>query len=163
MTFSRSIHVIASGIHFILFNGWVIFHCIYEPHLLNTFLCWWTLGCFYVLDIVSSAAMNVGVHVSLWTMLFSGYLLRSGIAGPCACKHAKLLQACLTLCDPMDCIPPGSSVHGSLQARILEWVTMPPSKGSSWPRDQTHISYVSCIGRQILYCWATGQAYWRAI
>ena len=42
---------------------------------------------------------------------------------------------CLTLCDPMDCKPPGSSVHGILQARILEWFAMPSSKGSSQPRD----------------------------
>ena len=49
------------------------------------------------------------------------------------------------LCDPMDCSPPGSSVHGILQARILEWVAIPSSRGSSWPRDQTHISWLSCI------------------
>ena len=42
------------------------------------------------------------------------------------CMHAKLLQSCLTLCDPMDPSPPGSSVHGILQARILEWVACPP-------------------------------------
>ena len=53
----------------------------------------------------------------------------------------KLLQSCATLCDPMDCNPLGSSVHGILQARILEWVAM-PSSGSSWPRDWTHISYI---------------------
>ena len=56
-----------------------------------------------------------------------------------------------TLCDLMDYSPPGSSVCGILQARILEWVAMPSSWGSSRPRDQTRISYVSCIGRQILY------------
>ena len=44
---------------------------------------------------------------------------------------AKLLQLCLTLCDPMDCSLPGSSVHGILQARILEWITVPSSRGSS--------------------------------
>ena len=44
---------------------------------------------------------------------------------------AKLLQSCPTLCDPMDCSPPGSSAHGVIQARILEWVTMPSSRGSS--------------------------------
>ena len=59
------------------------------------------------------------------------------------------------LCDtqPMDCSPPHSSVHGILQARILEWVAMPFSRGSSWPRDRTHVSYVSCIGRQVLNHW----------
>ena len=52
----------------------------------------------------------------------------------------------------MDCSLPGSSVHLILQARILEWVAMPSSRGSSWPRDRTHVvSYVSCNGRQVLY------------
>ena len=46
----------------------------------------------------------------------------------------------LTLCDPMDCSPPGSSVHGILQKRILEWVAMPSSKEFSQPRDHTYIS-----------------------
>ena len=54
-------------------------------------------------------------------------------------------QLCPTLCDPMDCSPPGSSVHGILQARILEWVAIPLSRGSSSPRDQTQVSCVSCI------------------
>ena len=53
------------------------------------------------------------------------------------CVCAKLLQLCPTLCDPTGCCPPGSSVHGILQARILEWVTMPSSRGSSQPRDWT--------------------------
>ena len=55
---------------------------------------------------------------------------------------AKLLQSCLTLCDPRNCIPPGSPVCEILQARILEWVAMPSSGGSSQPTDQTHVSYV---------------------
>ena len=46
-------------------------------------------------------------------------------------------KLCPTLCDPMDCSPPGSSVHEILQARILEWVAIPSSRESSWPRDQT--------------------------
>ena len=58
------------------------------------------------------------------------------------CMHAKSLQLCLTLCDPTDCSPAGSSVHGILQARTLGWVAMPFSSGSSPPRDQT---LVSCI------------------
>ena len=66
---------------------------------------------------------------------------------------AKSLQLCLTLCDPMDHSPPGSSVHGVLQARILEWVAMPSSMVSSRPRDWTPISHVSWIGRQVLYHW----------
>ena len=54
-------------------------------------------------------------------------------------------------CDPVDCSLPGSSVHGILQAKILEWVAMPSSRGSSWPRDWSLISHVSCIGRWVLY------------
>ena len=68
------------------------------------------------------------------------------------CVYAQV-QLYLTPCDPMDCSPPGSSVHGILQARILEWVAMPSSTGSSRPRDQTRVSYVSFTARQILYCW----------
>ena len=69
------------------------------------------------------------------------------------CVGAKSLELCLTLCNPMDWSPPGSPVHGVLQARILEWVAVPSSRGSSWPRDWTRISYVSCIGRWVLYHW----------
>ena len=57
------------------------------------------------------------------------------------------------LCDPMDCSPPESSVHGILQARTLEWVAMPSSRRSSQPRDQTRVSWVSCIGWWVLYHW----------
>ena len=58
---------------------------------------------------------------------------------------AKLLQLCLTLCNPINCSPSGSSVHGILQARILEWFAMPSSRESSWPRDRTHVSCGSWI------------------
>ena len=67
------------------------------------------------------------------------------------CVCTKLLQSCLTLCDPMDYSLPGSSVHGITQARILEWVVLPSSRGSSQFRDWTHVSYVSCTGRWVLY------------
>ena len=69
----------------------------------------------------------------------------------CVCVCARSLQLCLNLCDPMDRSPPGSSVHGILQARILEWVAISFSRGSLGPRDRTHISYVSCTGRWVLY------------
>ena len=68
-------------------------------------------------------------------------------------------QSCPTLCDPMDCGPPGSSVRGILQARILEQVAILFSRGSSWPRDWTHISYVSCVGKGFL----TTSAIWEAL
>ena len=65
------------------------------------------------------------------------------------------LQSCLTVHDSMDCSPPDSPVHGILQARILEWVAMPSSRGSSLPRDQTCFSYVSYTGRHIFATSAT--------
>ena len=52
-------------------------------------------------------------------------------------------QSCPTLCDPMDCSSPGLSVHGILQARILEWVAIPFRRGSSRPRDQTQVSCIA--------------------
>ena len=69
----------------------------------------------------------------------------------------KMLVAklCLTLCNAMDCCPSVFSVHGIPQAIIVEWVAMPFSRGSSWPRDQTSIF---CTGRQILYHWASWEA-----
>ena len=57
----------------------------------------------------------------------------------------------LTLCNPMDCCPPGSSVHGISQARMLKWVATSSSRGSSRPRNGTLVSYVSCTGRWVLY------------
>ena len=77
------------------------------------------------------------------------YLLFHGV---CACS---VMKSCLTLCDPMDCSPPGSSVRGILEARLLEWVAMPSSRGSSRPRNRT---YVSRTGRQILYHCAAWEA-----
>ena len=64
-------------------------------------------------------------------------------------------QSRLTLFDPVDCSPPDSSVHGISQARILEWVAISFSRGSSQPRCQTHIS---CVGRWVLYHWAIREA-----
>jgi len=61
----------------------------------------------------------------------------------CVLCCAQLLQLCLTLCSPLDYSPPGSSVHGILQARILEGVAMPSSRGSSQPRDWTCVSYIN--------------------
>ena len=56
------------------------------------------------------------------------------------CMGAQSLESCPILCSLMDCSPPGSSVHGTLQARILEWVAMPFPRGSSQPWDQTQVS-----------------------
>ena len=67
----------------------------------------------------------------------------------------EVAQSCPTLCDPMDCSPPGSSVHGIFQAWILEWVAVSFSRGSSWPRDRT---WVFCIVGRCFTVWATREA-----
>ena len=61
------------------------------------------------------------------------------------CRCAQLLSHVQLFCNPIGCSPPGSSVHGILQARILEWVATPSSRGSSQPRDRTHSSWISSI------------------
>ena len=69
----------------------------------------------------------------------------------------KVAQSCPTLWDPMDCRLPGSSVHGILQARILEWVAIPFCRGSSQPRNQTQVSH---IAGEFFTIWATREAHW---
>ena len=70
-------------------------------------------------------------------------------------EESEVTQSCPTLCEPMDCSLPGSSIHGIFQARILEWVAISFSKGSSQPRDQTQVSHIAG-GRFNL--WATREA-----
>ena len=70
-------------------------------------------------------------------------------------KWSEVTQLCPTLCDPVDYSPPGSSVHGILQARILEWVAISFSRGSSRPKDQTQVSRIA--GRRF-NLWATREA-----
>ena len=73
---------------------------------------------------------------------------------PRCCVHAcSVTKSCPTFCDSMDSSPPGSSVHGISQARILEWVAIFSSKRSSQPRDQTR---VSCTEGRFFTCWAIG-------
>ena len=68
------------------------------------------------------------------------------------CEWVKVAQLCPSICNPVDCSPPGFSVHEILQARVLEWVAIPFSRASSWPRDWTP---VSCIAGKCSTTWAT--------
>ena len=90
-------------------------------------------------------------------MIEPGFRPRSYDAKACTFHHCGTVshwgvctQLCPTLCGPMDCSPPGSSVHGIFQARILAWAAVSSSRASSQPRDWSLISCVSCIGRRIL-------------
>ena len=76
---------------------------------------------------------------------------------------AQSLQLCPTLCDSMDCSPPGSSLHGILQARILKCIVTSSSGESSRPRDQTHISCVSCIAGGVFTTEPQGSNGWRRL
>ena len=87
---------------------------------------------------MNNAAVDVHIQVFVWK-----------------CLHAKSLLSCPTLCDPVDCSPPGSSAYGILQARIVKWVALPFSRGSSWLMDWTGVSHIA--GRFI-----THQATWEA-
>ena len=73
----------------------------------------------------------------------------------CVCVCVSVAQSCPTLCDSMDCSPAGCSVHGTFQARILEWVTISFSRGSSQSRDQT---WVSCTAGRFFTIWASREA-----
>ena len=77
------------------------------------------------------------VAVQCWVSFYCTEMNQQSV---CVC--VLVAQSCLTLWDPMDCSPPGSSVHGVLQARTLEWVDTPLSVGSSPPRDGTQICYI---------------------
>ena len=117
--------------------------CVFPPALLPTLLSQTPVT--LPLYAVAAADLETGQYLSprpredlKWSLAVS-------------CVPAKSLQWCLTLCHPMDHSLPGFSVHGILQARILEWVAMPSSRGSSRSRVQTCISYIFCIGRRVLY------------
>ena len=122
----------------------------FDPYL----LCWPQ----YIHVLVYSLIIYLGITASVsWNSLLFCYNIHwrdwmnewvksSPYTSHPLMSECWVAQSCPTLCDPTDCSPPGSSVHGILQARILEWVAISFSRGSSWLRDRT----LHC--RQILYC-----------
>ena len=125
-----------------------------QPHGLwpSRLLCPWVspgkntgVGCHFLLQgIFLTQGLNLGL------LHCRRFLYRLSHQGRCQhIPYSKVcvqsLQSCLTLCDPMECSPLGSSVDGILQAKILEQVVMPSFRGSSQSRDRTRISCVSCI------------------
>ena len=106
--------------------------------------------------------ISVNILVLFWTNVMSffihiglSFLWRLNVKSIVLLFFVVYSLSLTLFCDPLDCSPLGSSVHGISQARILEWVAISFSKESSWPRDRTRISY---IGRWILYHWATREA-----
>ena len=94
------------------------------------------------------------IHLSIYAWIVSTFYLLWTILLWIK-KWSEVTQSCPTLCDPVDCSPPGSSIHGILQARILEWVAISFFRRSSWPKDQTQISHIA--GRHF-NLWATREA-----
>ena len=97
----------------------------------------WEIMCCQIPHMIVGRIQFIACH---WTEGFASSLLLLCCA-----------QSCLIPCDPKDGSPPGSSVHGIFQARILEWVAISFSRGSSWPMNWTHFSCISCTGKQVLY------------
>ena len=140
------------------------------------FVCLFEYSWFALLSAVSVSACSAKriIHVYTCAPSFSDFLPRrsphsikqSSLGSPagshhlfCTCAACSVAPSDPTLGDPTDCSPPDSSIHGVLQARILEWAAMSASRGSSQPRDRTWASCVSWVGRCILsHC-----AVWEAL
>ena len=120
----------------------------------------WSRGCkvIYTMYPSRSCCIPLGVYsLSPASLASPRWVLEllckeTGSSGGWWYVHAKSVQSCWTLCEPTDCSLPGSSVYGILQARILEWIAIPFSRGSSQPRDRT---LVSCIAGRFFNIWAT--------
>ena len=118
------------------------------PYLLGLFCCYAVASGFSIWDIIC-------LHCGRWTYISTSTLavLHTSTVYTCTGSGAQL---CPTLCIPVDDYsPPGSCVHGVIQARILEWVAISSCRGSSPPRDGTGVSCGSCIGRCTLSHCAT--------
>ena len=117
--------------------------------LVETWSCWKKRRLYiHIMDRNTAHKITASFDISSMdsTGWLSGHLLISIHIYVCVCcVPDNSLQSCPTLCYPMDCSLPGSSVHGILQARILEGVAMPSSRGFSWPRDRTPNLDLLCI------------------
>ena len=111
------------------------------------FIRWWDFGLLRIQGCGSKAAAGVKVVQA------NGTVQAAYVGSWQVCCYCLVTKLCLTLCGPTDNSPSGSSVHGILQARILEWIAIPFSGGSSWPRDWTPVSWTA---GGFFYCWPTG-------
>ena len=133
-------------------------------HHLGNFVCWlWTLRADKGFKDSGSSEVDHGWgkwrHLYRW-LCYSDLMWSLGqfiLIFPIVCV-LSMAQSCLTLWDLMDCSLPGSSVYGIFEGRVLEWVAISSFRGASQPKDQTHFSCVSCIGRWIIYHWTTWEA-----
>ena len=124
-------------------------HRILQVRILQGFAIPFSMGSFWPRD---------WTWVSCIAGRFFTWIILSGssdsiVADEIKKKESEVVQLCLTLCDPMDCSLPGSSLHGIFQARVLEWVAISFSRGSSQPRD-----WLSHIAGRRFTIWATREA-----
>ena len=126
--------------------------CILSPSLFNLHAEYimWNAGLGGAQTGISIAGRNI--NNLNWTEL-----MIASIVCVCVCVCVLVAPSCPTLCHPVDYRPPVSSVHGVLQARILEWTVTSFSKGFSCPRDRT---WVSCIAGRFFTIWAIGKSLW---
>ena len=116
-------------------------------------LCWThrTISCYLKYDLEKQQGHLAGILCKTQNLRAQFRLLSQYLQCNKIFQFSSVSQSCSTLCDSVDCSPPGFSVRGILQARILEWIPMPSSRRFSQPRDRTCVSYVSCLGRWVLY------------
>ena len=100
-------------------------------------------------------SFSIGICVFLWWICGNSLCILDTTGYRLSVCSRSVTQSCPTLSDLLYCSPPGSSIHGISQARILEWDAISYFRGSSWPRNRTHLS---CFGQWILYRWVTWEA-----
>ena len=120
---------------------------------INFFKSLWVVDISLIVDISPSI---ISLHSTLWSSEMFGDISSSMSHTYGKYSSSEVAQSCLTLCDPMDCSPPGSLVHGIFQAWILEWVAISFSRGSSRPWDWIQVS--SIVGRRFTV-WATREVH----
>ena len=122
-----------------------------------TFYKWYQTVFLFSISLISLQVPLWVLQDGTWLQIFPGTspLIQPQSKMTMEVKEKVLVvHSCMTLCHPVDCSPPGSSVHGILQARILEWVAVSFSRGSSQSRGWT---WVSSIAGRFLTIWATGE------
>ena len=129
-TILNVLQVLSHYVHVTIAQGWFYYYSQFIDEKTD-------LGKLHNLKRIHHEKKRVGIWVGFELRSAS---VQSTFVWLCACS------ATWALCDPMDCSPPGSSVHGILQARMLEWVAMPSSRG---PRDRAHIGLLSPLHRQV--------------